>query len=192
MSQPLTAEALLRLVYRYFPAGAHVYEPRYESSDEFKRLDKLRRAAVEDQRAWKAFLQRIEEELPEAGVWDYPNIRYDPAYSVRVLLPGYPTGAPEHKEVVVMVSILAPVHILYGTHSKHVHEHRTESISYQPPLPPEFQPIAEKLEALAIEAFGTTRLPPDLLSTPVPDLYVGNTGFGKVTLADCLFGDYRW
>lgn len=192
MSQPLTAEALLRLVHRYYPANAHVYEPHYESSDEFKRLDKLRRAAVEDQSAWTSFLQRVEEELPGTGVWDYPNIRYDPAYSVRVLLPGYPVGAPEHKEVVLMVSILAPVHILYATHSKQVHEQRTESISYQPPLPSEFQPFAEKLEALAIEAFGTTQLSQDVLSTSVPDLYVGNTGFGKVTLADCLFGDYRW
>ncbi|MFP2932490.1 hypothetical protein ACLESO_46550 [Pyxidicoccus sp. 3LG] len=192
MSQLLTPEALLQLVYRYFPAGAHVYEERYESSDEFKRLDKLRRAAVEDQGTWTAFLKRVREELPGTRVWDYPNIRYDPAYSARVLLPGYPVGAPEHKEVVLMVSILAPVHILYATHSKKVHEHRKESISYQPPLPSEFQPVAEKVESLAIEAFGTTRLPQDVLTTPVPSLYVGNTGFGKVTLADCLFGDYRW
>jgi hypothetical protein len=43
-----------------------------------------------------------------------------------------------------------------------------------------------------METFGTTRLSQDVLSTPVPDLYVGLTGFGKVTLADCLFGDARW
>lgn len=191
MSQPLTAEALLRLVHRYFPVGLYETDPRYESTEEFRRLDRLRRAAVEDQRAWKDFLRRVREEMPGTSVWDYPNIRYDPAYSVRVLLPGYPVGAPEHKEVVLMVGILAPVHIVYADHSKKVGD-ITETVTYQPPLPTEFQPFAEKLEALAIETFGTTCLPQDILSTPVPDLQVGTTGFGKVTLADCLFGDHRW
>ncbi|MFP2906354.1 hypothetical protein ACLESD_15075 [Pyxidicoccus sp. 3LFB2] len=191
MSQPLTAESLLRLVHRYYPAGISEYDSRYDSTEEFKRLDKLRRAAVDDATAWNAFLDRVERELPECSVWDYPNIRYDPAYSVRLTLPGYPVGAPEHKEVVLMVCILAPVHIIYADHSKHSGG-RTEVITYQPPLPAEFQPFAEKLEALGIEAFGTTRLSQDVLSTPVPDLQVGTTEFGKVTLADCLFGDHRW
>ncbi|WP_164012323.1 hypothetical protein [Pyxidicoccus trucidator] len=191
MSQPLTAESLLRLVHRYYPAGISEYEPRYESTEEFKRLDKLRRAAVDDATAWNAFLDRVERELPECSVWDYPNIRYDPAYSVRLTLPDYPVGAPEHKEVVLMVCILAPVHIIYADHSKHMGG-SSEVITYQPPLPAEFQPFAEKLETLGIEAFGTTRLAQDVLSIPVPDLQVGTTGFGEVTLADCLFGDHRW
>ncbi len=191
MSQSLTARALLQLVHRYYPAGIHGGDPRYESSDEFKRLKTLRRAAVDDARAWDAFLERIEAEMPDCSVWDYPNIRYDPAYSVRLALPGYPEGAPEHKEVVLMVCILAPVHILYADHSKHRGD-ITEIVTYRPPLPADYQPFAERLEALAIEAFGTTRLPQDVLATSVPDLYVGTTGFGKVTLADCLFGDHRW
>ncbi|WP_163991337.1 hypothetical protein [Pyxidicoccus caerfyrddinensis] len=191
MGQLLTAEALLRLVHQYYPAGLYETDPRYESTEEFKRLDKLRRAAVSDARAWDAFLQRVKAEMPDGDAWDYPNIRYDPAYSLRLGLPGHPVGAPEHKEVVLMVCILVPVHIIYADHSKHVGD-ITETITYQPPLPAEFLPFAEKLEALAIETFGTTRLQQDVLSTPVPDLQVGNTGFGKVTLADCLFGDYRW
>ena len=191
VNQPLTAEGLLRLVRRYYPAGLYETDPRYESTEEFKRLDALRRAAVEDPRAWNAFLQRVRAELPGTDVWDYPNIRYDPAYSVRVSLPDSPVGAPEQKEVVLMVCILAPVHILYADHHKSAGE-MTETITYQPPLPAHFQPFAEKLEALGIETFGTTRLPQDVLSTPVPDLQVGTTLFGKVTLADCLFGDHRW
>jgi len=191
MSQPLSAEALLRLVHRYYPAGLYETDPRYESTEEFRRLDKLRRAAVEDQRAWEDFLRRVQEEMPEVDVWDYPNIRYDPAYSVRVATPDSPVGAPEQKEVVLMVCILAPVHIIYASHSKSVGA-ITETVTYPPPLPAEFQPFAGKLEALAIEVFGTTRLPQDVLSTPVADRQVGTTGFGKVTLADCLFGDHRW
>ncbi|QSQ21907.1 hypothetical protein JY651_43305 [Pyxidicoccus parkwayensis] len=191
MSQPLTVEALLRLVHQYYPVGLYETDPRYESTEEFKRLDKLRRAAVDDASAWNAFLLRVREKMPECSVWDYPNIRYDPAYSLRLGLPGHPEGAAEHKEVVLMVCILAPVHVLYADHSKHVGD-ITETITYQPPLPMEFQPFAEKLEALAIETFGTTRLSQDVLSTPVPEFQVGTTGFGKVTLADCLFGDHRW
>ncbi|NMO18070.1 hypothetical protein HPC49_10010 [Pyxidicoccus fallax] len=191
MSQSLTAQALLQLVRRYYPAGIHGGDPRYEASEEFKRLTALRRAAVEDARAWDAFLQRVETEMPDCVVWDYPNIRYDPAYCLRLGLPGYPDGGPEHKEVVLMVCILAPVHLLYADHSKHVGD-ITETITYPPPFPTEFQPFAEKLEALAIETFGTTRLPEEVLSTPVPDIHVGLIGFGKVTLADCLFSDHRW
>ncbi|MBZ4423258.1 hypothetical protein [Myxococcus sp. RHSTA-1-4] len=192
MSQPVTAEALLRLVYRYYPAGIDGYDPRYAATEETKRLEALRRGAVADQRSWKSFLERIRKEMPGTHVWDYPNILYDPAYSVRVALPDSIVNASEEKEVVLMVCILAPVHILYADHHKRVHERLRETITHQPPLPAEFQPFAERLEALAIEAFGTTRLPEDVLSTPVPDLQVGNLWFGKVTLADCLFGDHRW
>ncbi len=191
MSPPPTADALLRLVHRYYPAGIHGGDPRYEASEEFQRLTALRRAAMNDPKDWNAFLQRVRTEMRDCGVWDYPNIRYDPAYSLRLALPGSPIGAPDYKEVVLMVCILAPVHIVYADHTKHLGA-RHETITYQPPLPTEFLPVAEKLEALAIETFGTTRLPEDVLSTPVPDLYVGLTGFGKVTLADCLFGDERW
>jgi hypothetical protein len=191
MSQALTAEALLRLVYRYFPVGLYETDPRYESTEEYQRLYKLRRAAVDDPKDWDAFIQHVETELPDCSVWDYPNIRYDPAYSVRVSLPGPLAEESEVKSVVLMVCILAPVHIIYAHHRKKRGE-IYETITYQPPLPQEFLPVAEKLEALAIETFGTTRLSQDVLSTPVPDLQVGTTGFGKVTLADCLFGDARW
>ena len=192
MSQALTAEALLRLVYRYFPAGLYETDPRYESTEEYQRLYKLRRAAVDDPKDWDAFIQRVKTEMPDCSVWNYPNIRYDPAYSARVSLPSSFVEEPEEdKTVVLMVCILAPVHIIYAHHSKKRGE-IYETINYPPPLPAEFQPFADKLEALGIEAFGTTRLSQDVLSTPVPDLQVGTTGFGKVTLADCLFGDARW
>jgi hypothetical protein len=192
MSEQLTVETLLRLVHRHYPVGIPGDDPRYDVSEESRRLTALRRAAVDDPSRWNAFLRRVEAELPDCRVWDYPNIRYDPAYSVRLTLPGHPIGGPEQKEVVLMVCILAPVHITYADHHKRVHERLRETVTYQPPLPAEFQPFAEKLEALAIETFGTTRLSQDVLSTPVPDLQVGNVWFGKVTLADCLFGDHRW
>jgi hypothetical protein len=49
-----------------------------------------------------------------------------------------------------------------------------------------------KLDALVRESFGTVRLPNEVLFTPVPDLQVGNTGFGKVKLIHCLFTDDIW
>jgi len=191
MTQSLTIESLLSLVHRHYPSGLSVDDPRHSATDETRRLEALRKSAVEDSRAWEVFLQRIQEAIPGAGVWDYPNIRYDPAYSVRVATPDSPVGAPERKEVVLMVSILAPVHLLYADHHKRSGD-VTETLTYRPPLPGAFQGFADTLEALAMEAFGTTRLSPGVLATPVPDIQVGKTWFGKVTLADCLFGDHRW
>ncbi len=63
-----------------------------------------------------------------------------------------------------------------------------------PPFPPEFQPHEAKLAGLIESTFGFTRLPNDVLFTPVPNLVprTANFGLGKARLIDCLFTDDRW
>lgn len=192
MDERFSVEALIELVHRYYPAGIHGDDPRHRTSEEFRRLDALRRVAQGDDTAWRRFLQRIREQLPECTMWDLPGLPYDPSRRVRVYLPDTQVPEGEHKAVVVLTSILAPVHLLYASREVDLGEERSASQEWFPPLPPEFHPYEAKLEALAQESFGSVRLPNDVLFTPVPDLQVGNTGFGKVRLLHCLFTDDIW
>ncbi|KFA88905.1 hypothetical protein [Archangium violaceum] len=192
MDAPFSVEALIELVHRYYPVGIHGDDPRHRTSEEFLRLDALRRAAQRDDTAWQRFLRRIREQLPECTVWDLPGLPYDPSRRVRVYLPDSQVPAGEHKAVVVLTSILAPVHLLHASREVDLDEERSASQEWFPPLPSEYQPYEAKLEALAQESFGSVRLPNDVLFTPVPDLQIGNTGFGKVRLLHCLFSDDLW
>lgn len=195
MDSRLTAEALIQRVRRFFPTGIHRDDPRYSTTPEAQELEALRKAAMEDDAAWRGFLQRIRDELPGCRVWDYPTIRYDPAYEVRVALPDPLIATPQVKEVrevVLLVSILAPVHCFYASHHRYVDERRTEAMVFYRPLPAEYQPYESKLEQLVQETFSTEQLPNETLLVPVPELQVGNTGLGHARLIDCLFTDHRW
>src|SRR5687767_3868735 len=59
MKPELTAEALVRLVHRYYPTGIESYDPRYETSMEARRLHALLEAHVGGTPAWKDFIQRL-------------------------------------------------------------------------------------------------------------------------------------
>ncbi|HZH17891.1 MAG TPA: hypothetical protein VE057_26300 [Archangium sp.] len=192
MDARFSVEALIALVHRYYPAGIHGDDPRHRTSEEYLRLESLRRAAQGDDTAWQRFLRRIREQLPDCTVWDLPGLPHDPSRRVRVYLPDSQVPEGEHKAVVVLTSILTPVHLLHASREVDLDEERSASQEWFPPLPPEFQPYEAKLEALAQESFGSVRLPNDVLFTPVPDLQVGNTGFGKVRLLHCLFTDDLW
>ena len=192
MDTRFSAKALMKLVHGYYPAGIHGDDPRHRETEEYKRLTATRLAAQKDDAAWKGFRQRVHEQLPECKQWELPGLLYDPSRSVRVLLPHSQEPAGEHKEVVVLTSILAPVHLIYASHTVRTGEETSESHPFFPPLPPEFQPYEAKLDALVRESFGTIRLPNEVLFTPVPDLQIGNTGFGEVKLLHCLFTDDIW
>jgi hypothetical protein len=61
-----------------------------------------------------------------------------------------------------------------------------------PLLPEEFQTVEARLDALARACPHTSRLPNDILFTPVPDVRVGHVDLGRARLVDCLFSDDRW
>ncbi len=192
MDERFSAESLINLVHQYFPAGIHGDDPRHRQTEEYKRWNALRWAAHKDTRAWKSFRQRVREQLPECVQWDLPGLPYEPSRHVRVYLPGTRRGQRERKCIVVFTSILAPVHLLHASQEVDLNEEESSSEVLFPPLPPELQPLEAELDALVRESFGTVRLPNEVLFTPVPDLQVGNTGFGKVKLIHCLFSDNIW
>ena len=192
MDERFSAESLSKLVHRYYPSGIHGDDPRHRQSEEYKRLAAACQAAQKDDASWKLFRQRIREQIPDCVHWELPGLPYDPGRHVRVYLPGTQQGQRERKCVVVFTSILAPVHLLHASQEVELDDEESSSEVLFPPLPPELQPLEAKLDELARESFGTVRLPDEVLFTPVPDLQVGNTGFGKVMLIHCLFTDDIW
>jgi hypothetical protein len=188
-----TADALVQLVHRYYPAGIDVDDPRYESSEEAQRLTRVLQAAVEDTRGWRHFVQRLEEEFSDCAVWDTTHPWHDPCRGCRVSLPGFETGGRRYDAIVCLMSLLAPVYMLYASHSEEKGAQR-EHWTRHAPLPVEFHGHEVKLAGLIESTFGVSRLPDDVLFTPVPDLVprTAHFGLGHARLVDCLFTRDRW
>jgi hypothetical protein len=195
MSQDLSAPALVKLVHRYYPANLlSVHDARHAASEEEQRLVALRRTEWENNGPWNAFVQRLVHEFPESNVWDLPYLLYEPSRYVRVTVPGtgLTPGEGELKEVVCMLSVLAPAYCIFGSHQRSVNRRTVWNEMHFPPLPPEYQALEARLATLIESTFGLTRLPNDVLFTPVPDLTVEHRDLGKAQLIDCLFSTNRW
>ncbi len=191
MTPPSTSE-LLELVYRYYPRNLESHDPRYEESEESQRREARQAAARKQEEAWNAFLQRAREELSGCRLWELPFLLYHPCRCLRVALPDSPMGADLQKAVVLLVSVLVPVHVLYASWQILQGGRVSESRTYFPPLLEEFQPIEARLDALVQDVLHTARLSNDVLFTPVPDVQVGHVDLGQARLVDCLFSDDRW
>jgi hypothetical protein len=192
MDERFSTDALVELVHQYYPSGVHGDDPRHRESEEYKRLTAARLAAQKDDTGWRNFRQRVREQFPECKQWELPGLLYDPSRRVRIYLPESQVPAGERKAVVVLTSILAPVHILHASREVDLNEERSAYQNWFPPLPPEYLPYETRLDALVRELLGTVRLTNDVLFTPVPDLQVGNTRFEEVKLLHCLFTDDIW
>ncbi len=195
MNPELTADALVQLVHRYYPAGLLNIDPRYDASEEGQRLTALVNANADPSPAWKSFIQRLHEEFPDCSVWDTTIPHHDPCYYCRVSLPGFVTGDPRYDCIVCLLSQLAPVYALYASHMEEKGPGLPRDYWLRfPPFPPEFQAQEAKLAEFIESSFGFTRLSNDVLFTPVPDLVprTANHGLGKAQLIDCLFTEHRW
>lgn len=195
MHPELTADALVQLAHRYYPADLRNDAPQYDESEEGQRLTALVHANVKPSSAWKDFIQRLRGDFPDCSIWDTTIPWHDPCYSVRVSLPGFVTGAPRYDCIVCLLSQLAPVYALYASHMEEKGPGLPRDYWLRfPPFPPEFQAQQEKLAGLIESTFGFTRLPNDVLFTPVPDLVprTANYGPGEAQLIDLLFTCHRW
>ncbi|HEX5751831.1 MAG TPA: hypothetical protein VFZ09_36765 [Archangium sp.] len=186
-------DALVRLVHCYIPPGLETYDPRYNESEEYQRLTRLLLANQQPSPTWKGFTRKVVEAFPDCYIWDATVPMHEPCNIVRVSLPGFVEGAPLYDSVVVLRSQLAPVYALYASH----HEDRSaggNSWWRFAPFPPEYQAHEAKLAALIESTLGFTRLSPEALLTPVPDLKprVGHHPLGEAVLAHCLFTPELW
>jgi hypothetical protein len=192
MSTSLTATQLMDLIHQFYLSNTHTTDARHESRAETLRLRELRKAAQEKSSEWNTLLQRIHQELPECSLWELPYLLYDPCRCVRVSLADSPTGAPEQRAAVLLVSILAPVHHVYASFQRIESKRVVEQRVWHPPLPREYQPLADRLNSLTQAVLGTSTLPNEILFTPVPDIQVGNLDLGHAQLIHCLFTDRLW
>jgi len=192
MKQELTADALVRLVHRYYPSGILIDEPRYKSSEEAQHLEKLLQDTMQHMHDWERFVLRLHDEFPGCMLWDQTLLQHDPCYVCQVALPGMEMGGSRYDAVVCMLSLLAPVYAIYATHTLDAGALLESWIRF-PPLPPEFQAHEARLAELIESTFGFTRLATDVLATPVPELRprTGHFALGGARLIDCLFTPNR-
>lgn len=192
MKPELSAAALVQLLHQYYPTGLWVDEPGYKESEQIRRLQRLLEEARRDMRAWEGFVQRAREAFADSTFWDSTQLFYDPCYRLRISLPLPEAAQGARDELVCLVSLLAPAYVIYASHALNTGP-LAEAWTCYPPLPPGFQPAEARLAALIESTFGATRLPKDVLFTPVADIdpWGGNVGLGRARLIDLLFTEDR-
>jgi hypothetical protein len=193
MTPPFTQEALHQLLRQYYPEGLLVDEPGYKQSEQAMRLTQRLNEASQDMSAWKALVQRVRKELPGCTFWDATLLFLEPCYSLRVQLPETVHDKERSDEVVCLLSVLAPVYVVYASHTVEAGEDSETWVRF-PPLPSAFQPYEARLARLIEAAFGATRLPQEVLSFSIPELdpRTGNILPGTARLIDLLFTTHRW
>jgi hypothetical protein len=193
MKPDLSAAALVQLLRQDYPTGLWVDEPGYKESEQIQRLQRFLEEAQKDTRAWKGFVQRAREAFPGSTFWDSTLLFYEPCYRLRISLPVPKVGEDARDELVCLVSLLAPAYVIYASHAVNTGAF-SEAWTRYPPLPAGFQPDEARLAALIESTFGATRLPNEVLFTPVPEMdpWGGNVGLGKARLIDLLFTEDRW
>jgi hypothetical protein len=156
---------------------------------------KARQEASSVSERWEELLRRLEEALPNCRVEDWTALfSNDNCWRARMYLPAPPGLGDDSKEVraiVVLVSIIAPVFVLYSALQHHVGKRASPSRTFYSDIP-ETKPYVEIIEPLVRSSLQVQRLPTEMLFTPVPDIQCGNVHMGDAQLIDCLFTDDRW
>lgn len=195
MSADVSTTRLLEVLHQHYPPQLISTEDAYVQSEQYRRLLRARQEALKNSGPWTLLLSKLREALPDCRVEDWSALFSDDnCWRVRVYLPEVVElegGAREHRAVVVLVSILAPVYVRYTSFHRQVgRSAQKPSLSYEDV--PETKSYAEKVEALVRSELGVQRLPRETLFTGVPDLQCRHTEPGKTQLIDCLFTDDRW
>jgi hypothetical protein len=196
MTHPPSLEQLFELVPQYFPAGRRGEDPGYDATPEIRRLTVLREQALQEgQERWARFLDRLRQALPKNRIEDWSVLWSDDnCWRVRVSHPeilSTPDGGKVYRDVVGLISILAPAAATYTSVRKRLGErYERPVLSYEPV--PEMHGYEETLLAVIRSELDVERLPNKTLFTVVPDIQWGNVLFGKVRLIDCFFTDDRW
>jgi hypothetical protein len=191
-----TAEQLVARVHAHLPSNLWESEPGYTATPEYRRLEVARRNAWDTgQERWATFLAQLREAFPRCTVEDWTVLRSDNCWRVRLYLPDtvpLNEGGEEHRAVVGLVSILAPVSVTYTSFHRRQAERRwhAPTLFYDPV--PEKRDAEARLADLLRSELGAPRLPNDTLFTPLPDIQYAGAALGQARLIDCLFTTDRW
>ena len=108
---------LMDVVYSYYPRGLLTNDPRYNESQEYRRLVDARRQAGAHNAPWNDFLGRLCARFPGNVVQNrslhLPTGGWDACYSGRIDLPTSP--GEYHHTVGFMVSFLIPYYVIYSS-----------------------------------------------------------------------------
>lgn len=207
-----TLEDLLARVHRHYPRGIDNDDPRHALSEESRRLMCVREAAarkcgwnfyeipaedrvaidaavepvVEALSSWRRFAASWKKDAPDMVLWDESNPWLDACYRYSALKPGCSSDTSRDlDEVVLAVSILAPVYVVY-TYIE-VPGQRAEKRYAE--FPSRYQARVDRLSALAEENFGFHRLDESTVLTSVSDVipHASNRCMSETTLMECLF-----
>lgn len=193
-----TLDDLLAIVYRHYPRGMRQHEPGFENTEEDRRLVEARRHAGREGNPWLPLLDRLEARFPDYGVQNcsihLPTGSWDAGYSAWLWLPTRDPLEKLHK-IAFYVSFIAPCYLLHSNVCRAAtptdpEQSWSDESSFT--FSDDEQPIAKAIEAEIRTSFPDHEpLPPEVASIIVPDVAVGTTQFGKATLLDCLFTEYR-
>jgi hypothetical protein len=208
----MTAEELLRTIYRFYPRGLDADHARYYDSEEHLRLVAARKAAGANAGPWLALLDRLQTQSPECVVTDrsihLPTGRYDACYFGEIELPWERPGAertapldaglarrlrklgvsvPDPKipkaELVFMVSFILPHHVIYAD--------GPDPTRFT--FAPEEQRYADAIAREFAETYRSTPMDPAVGQLIIPDLTMDGRPFQTVTIFDAVFSDHpRW
>jgi hypothetical protein len=196
MSPPPSTHELIELVHRYYPVNLSNGGPGYTESKEHQQLLELRReASARHSTRWEKLIHLVQEALPECTVENWTVLwGEDNCWRARVYLPA-PVGAGDERQfqaVVLLVSILAPVYVLYSSFHARTGEGQFEQPTLLYEAVPETKRVTEVVGAISRSALGVQPLSNEVLFTSVPDIQCGNVTLGEAKLIDCLFTDDRW
>jgi len=190
-------EELLRIVRTFYPSGVQQGDPAYLTSSEILRLEHVREeaSAYAGRARWASVLRRIGTELPGHVVEDWTYTVPLNCWRCRVYLPGATLReANQTKDavsVVGLVSIFAPVHVVYSSMQRREGDRFLPSRTLYQPLP-ETEHAQGVLERTLRSELHTDAVEADALFTPIPDISCFNIPHGRAMLIDALFTDDRW
>jgi hypothetical protein len=192
-----SVDELFGLVYRYYPRGMWDFEPGYDDTVEYRRLDAARKQAASCE-AWHKLLERLRIRLDD-GIYNrslaLASFKSDACTWVTHPLPPDPSrnssNNDEDHEIGIAISFIAPYYVVYSS--------RKVDRIYRELEPKRLHPFDldddEKVDAhVMVEEMSRLfpkhePMPSDVGNLVVPDVMAGNQGLGKATLYHCFFTD---
>jgi hypothetical protein len=180
----LSAERLLEVARSYWRSDKDHYL-RQEKSPETERLQALWEHELERVAPWKAFLDDLQQELPEFSIGSVVSTCDAGLRCIAYPVRGSPLP-PFDWVVVGCISILAPVYIVYGVGYERVGGARCNPKLHFEPLPLDMRVPAEVIARKIETTFSVSALPREIAETPIP-LFVEWKEPPATTLFHALF-----
>lgn len=188
---------LLDIVYHYYPRGMWDFEPGYDDTAEYRRLDATRKQAASG-KAWHKLLDRLRLQFNH-GIFNrslaLASFKSDACTWVTHSLPPDPSrnsrNNDEDHEIGLAISFLAPYYVIYSSRRvdrkfRESEPERLHAFDLDEDEKADAQIMIDEMKLLFAEH---EPMPPEIGNIVVPDVMAGNQELGKATLYHCFFTD---